>query len=189
MFESKQMIEGPIEFTAEVEVDCAASDVFSLINVADPKFRHAQTGASVRAVEGTDNEFEMIMEGLDTVFQFRVIDQVASKRYSLEAAMEPQLFALVKSVETYEIKSLNDHACRVKLTTLATFDDDLSLEEVASEVAMMSMAVTGDLEKLATLAEGGVEALQAMEDAETGLDIEFDLGELDIDWDDIEPKQ
>ena len=53
----------------------------------------------------------------------------------------------------------------------------------------MNMAVMGDLEKLKVLAEEGLESLKAMEEAEMGLDVEFDLGELDIDWDDIEPEQ
>ena len=52
---------------------------------------------------------------------------------------------------------------------------------------MMSMAVNGDLEKLKILAEEGIEAVKAIDEDE--FNIEFDLGELDIDWGDIEPKQ
>ncbi|MEM1050587.1 MAG: SRPBCC family protein [Pseudomonadota bacterium] len=184
-----RMIEDPIEFTAEVEIDRDAALVFPLIDVADPQFRHSQSGAKVQPVAGTTDRFEMTVEGLDTVFHYHVAERIEDTRYSLEATMNPQLFALVKSVETYEIEPRAEGACMVRLTTLATFDAELSDDEVANEVAMMSMAVTGELEKLKTLAEDGIEALNAMEAAEMEFDIDLDLSELDIEWDDIEPKQ
>lgn len=186
----KRLIEGPIDFTAEVEIGCPAAVVFPLIDLSDPRFRHAQTGAQVRRVEGLDNRYEMIVEGFDdAVFQFNVLMREPNARYAIEARMEPQLFALVKSIETYAIQPIGDNACRVILTTSATFDDDLSDEDIAGEMAMMSQAVMAEMEKLKVLAEGGVEALKAMEEADEALDFEFDLGDLDIDWEDIEPEQ
>ena len=189
MFESNDMIEGPIEFTAEIEIDKPVAEVFPLFDVADPRFRSAQTGAIVKRVEGTEDQFEMTIDGLETVFKYHVTERVEGEKHELVATMEPQLFALVKSVETHEIEPISDSSCKLKLKTFATFDDDLSIEEVASEVAMMSKAVMSELEKLKVLAEEGIEALNAMEEAEMSFDIEFDLGELDIDWDDIEPQQ
>ena len=103
--------------------------------------------------------------------------------------IEPRSNALEKSTETKVIEPVGDSACRVISPTLATFDSELSDEDVAGEIAVMNMAVMGDLEKLKVLAEEGLESLKAMEEAEMGLDVEFDLGELDIDWDDIEPEQ
>ncbi|MEO0418881.1 MAG: hypothetical protein AAF249_08450 [Pseudomonadota bacterium] len=193
MFEfnkSKRLIEGPVEFTAEVEIDRPASEVFPLVDIADPRFKHAQMGAKVSAANGSDTVYELTLEEMDdVVFRFTVLERVAGERLKLEAVTDPQINALEKSIEIHAIEPINDTACRVTLNTIATFDPELSDEEVTGEIAMMNEAVMGDLEKLKVLAEDGLEALQALEEAEMGFDIEFDLGELDIDWDDIEPEQ
>lgn len=184
----KRMIEGPIEFTAEVDIDRSAADVFPLVDVSDPRFRSAQTGAKVTPVEGTTDSYDMVMEGFDdAVFKFRILERVEAEIFTIEARMEPQMFALVSSIEESVIEPTGDTSCRVKLTTKATFDESLSDEEVAGEIAVMGEAVCNDLEKLKVLAEDGLDALKEMEEAEMSFDI--DLGELDIDWDDIEPKQ
>jgi len=190
----KRLIEGPIDFTAEVEIDRPAADVFPLIDLADPLFRHAQTGAQVRRVESAGDQFEMIVEEFnDAVFKFNVLVREPNARYAIDSKMEPQLFALVKSNETYVFEPRGDDACRVTLTTSATFDDDLSDKDITGEMAMMSEAIVNEMQKLKVLAEDGIEALKAMEEDEAGFEIEFggefDLGELDIDWDDIEPQQ
>ena len=181
----KPLIEGPIEFTAEVAIDRPVAEVFPLVDLADARFRHVQTGAQVRRVEGQDNRFDMIVDA--------VLERKPGERYALEAAMVPQLFALVKSVETHVFEAISDTKCRVILTTLATFDPDLSDEDIVGESAMMTQAVMGEMEKLKVLAEDGLDALKAMEEAEMDFEIDFDvdldLGELDIDWGDIEPEQ
>ncbi|UAB77566.1 hypothetical protein INR77_12305 [Erythrobacter sp. SCSIO 43205] len=188
MIETNNMIEGPIEFTADIDIDRPAADVFPLIDVANPRFRSAQSGAIVKRVEGTEDRFEMVIEGLETVFKFHVTERIEGEKHALISTMEPQLFALAKSVETHEIEPTSDSSCKVTLKTFATFDSDLSIEQLASEAAMMSRAVVSELEKLKTLAEEGMEGLKAMEDAEMGFCFDFDLNDLDVDWDDIEAQ-
>ena len=185
---NKRAIEGPVEFTAEVEINRPASEVFHLIDVSDPRFSQAQRGAEVKAVDGKPNHFEMTVEEFDdAVFHFEVLERVEGRRHKAECAMVPQLFALVKAVEDHIIEPMDDNKCLVKLVVSAEFDPELSDEEVANEAAVMSMAVTGDLEKLLVHAEEGLEAVKALEEEE--FNVEFDLGELDIDWDEIEPEQ
>ena len=185
---NKRAIEGPVEFTAEVEINRPASEVFPLIDISDPRFGHAQRGAQVAAVEGKPNQFELPVEEFDdAVFHFNVLERVDGLRHKAVCAMVPQLFALVKAVEDYQIEPIGDDKCLVKITVSAEFDPNLSDEEVANEAAVMSMAVTGDLEKLLVHAEEGLEAVKALEEEE--FNVEFDLGELDIDWDEIEPEQ
>ena len=190
-FNKKQrLIEGPVEFTAQVEIDRPASEVFPLVDLADPRFKEAQMGASVAPAPGSDVKYELTIADMDdVVFHFTVLERIEGSKIEMEAVIEPRINALEKSTETKVIEPISDSACRVTSTTLATFDPELSDEDVAGEIAIMNMAVMGDLEKLKVLAEEGLEALKAMEEAEMGLDIEFDLGELDIDWDDIEPEQ
>ena len=197
MFEfnkNKRLIEGPVEFAAEVEIDRSASEVFPLIDLTDPRFIHAQLGAEIRSADEPETHYDLIHADFeDAVFRFTVLEREPNVRHVVEARMVPQLFALVKSVEAHVIESTGEDSCRVTLTTQATFDPDLSDAEVAGEVAMMSQAVVGDLEKLKLLAEEGIDAVTAFdEDAmEFGIELdgEFDLGDLDIDWDDIEPEQ
>ncbi|MEO1048072.1 MAG: SRPBCC family protein [Pseudomonadota bacterium] len=185
---NKRAIEGPIEFTAEVEINRPAFEVFPLIDVSDPRFSPAQRGAEVRAVDGKPNHFEMTVEEFDdAVFHFNVLERVEGLRHKAECEMVPHMFALVKAVEEHTIEPVGEGKCLVKICVSADFDPDLSDEEVANEAAMMSMAVTGDLEKLAVHAEEGLEAVKALEEDE--FNVEFDLGELDIDWDEIEPEQ
>ncbi|MEM7702264.1 MAG: hypothetical protein AAF251_10045 [Pseudomonadota bacterium] len=187
---NKRLIEGPVEFTAEVEIDRPTSEIFPLLDIADPRFKHAQTGARVTPVEGSGNDYELTTDELeDVVFRFTVLERVEGSLLKIEAVIEPQINALEKSVETYIVEPICDKSCRVTMATSATFDATLSDDEIANEVAVMNIAVMGDMEKLKVLAEQGLEALQKMEEAELGFDIEFDLGELDIDWDDIEPEQ
>ncbi|MEM9309836.1 MAG: hypothetical protein AAGA34_00190 [Pseudomonadota bacterium] len=182
------MIEGPIEFEAEVEIDRPAAEVFPLIDMTDPRFGHAQRGAEVQVKGEAREKITMTVEQFDdAVFHFTVLERVEGARHKAECTMVPQLYALVKSIEDYTIEPQGDAACLVKIVTNAEFDAELSDEEVANEIAMMSMAVNGDLEKLKVLAEKGIEAVKAIEQDE--FNIEFDLGELDIDWGDIEPKQ
>lgn len=186
----KRLIEGPVEFTAEVQIDRPAEEVFPLVDVTDPRFKETQMGAKVAAAEGSANRYELTMDGMDDVtFHFTVLEREIASHIKLEAVIEPQINALEKSLETKVIEHVSDTACLVKSTTIATFDADLTDEEVASEIAVMNEAVMGDLEKLKILAEDGLDALMEAQEAEMSFDIEFDLGELDIDWDDIEPEQ
>lgn len=186
----RRLIEGPIEFTFDIEIDRPAAVVFPLVDVADARFSHAQRGADVRRVDGVENRYDMtIAEIEEAVFQFTVLERVEGERFSLKAVMVPQLFALEEAIETHTFEPLGDSACRVTLTANVRFDAALSDEEMAGEIATMSEAMARDLEKLKILAEEGIEALIEAEKEEMAFDLDFDLGELDIDWDDIEPEQ
>ncbi|MEM6493357.1 MAG: SRPBCC family protein [Pseudomonadota bacterium] len=184
----RRLIEGPVEFTAEVQIDRPAAEVFPLLDIADPRFSHVQRGAEVRSVDADGTQFEMSVEEFDdAVFTFKVVHRENGARLTFETSMEPQQNALVEAVEDYSIEALGDEACHVRVATTATFGEDLSDEEVAGEIAVMSAAVTGDLEKLKVLAEEGVEAVIALEEEEFGFD--FQLDGINIEWDDIEPEQ
>ncbi|MGB3471640.1 MAG: SRPBCC family protein [Erythrobacter sp.] len=186
----KRMIEGPVEFEAEVEIDRPVGEVWPLLDMADPRFAHAQRGAQVKRDDADDSRYTMTIDAFDdAVFEFTVLESVEGRRHKSKAKMVPQLFALVEATEDYTIEPLGDGSCRVKLVTCATFDEDLSDEEVAEEVATMSEAVTGDLMKLKLLAEDGLDTVMAFEEEQMSFDIELDLEDLDIDWDNIEPEQ
>lgn len=184
----KRLIENPVTFEAEVEIQKPASEVFALVDLANPKSQLAQQGADVKKHDGEEGRYTVALAEMDDVtFNFRVTERVEGAKHTLECVMEPQMFALVHSQETHTIEAKGESACRVTLKTVAKFDGALSDPEMAGEIAIMSEAVTRDLEKLKLLAEEGIEAVQAFEEEAMGFDFEF--GDLEMDWDGIEPEQ
>ncbi|MEM9501742.1 MAG: hypothetical protein AAF941_07840 [Pseudomonadota bacterium] len=178
----KPLIEGPIEFEAEVEIDKAAGAVFPLIDVASPDFAHLQRGASVQTVEGKAQHYCLTIEGMDDVaFLYHVLERVEGERHTAECVIEPRINDLIKAVESYEVEALSAESCKVRLTTVATFDESLSDEEVAGEIAMMSAAVHDDLFKLKVHAEEGADAVAALDN--DGL-CDIEIGDIDIEIED-----
>ena len=183
------MLNGPIEFEFSVEIDRPASDVFPLVDLSDPRFSQIALGNTVKKVGETS--FELKIEELEGhVFRFQVVEYAQDERHVSKVAIEPSVGNLVESVEDYQLTPLGDDRCTLKLITKATFSDDLSVEEIAQEVAMMSMAVEDDLTKLKMHAEKGVDAVKAYnEEQAAAFGLELDLEGFEIDWDDIEPQQ
>ncbi|MEO1221293.1 MAG: hypothetical protein AAFY42_08080 [Pseudomonadota bacterium] len=183
------MLNGPIEFDFSVEIDRPASEVFPILDMSDPRFSQVALGNTVKQVG--EKTFELEIEEMQGhTFRFDIVEYARDARHASEVTIEPRVGNLVQAVEDYQLTPLGPDRCTLKLVTKATFSDDLSVEEIAQEVAMMSMAVEEDLTKLKIHAEEGVEAVKAYtEEQEAAFGIEFDLSELDIDWDEIEPEQ
>ncbi|MDJ0643833.1 MAG: hypothetical protein QNJ15_13555 [Erythrobacter sp.] len=161
----KPAIEGPIEFSLEAEIGRPASEVYRLIDVADPGFRQVLLGHSVAPVVGDDNCFDMVLNEMpDVTFHLRVVEAVRNRRLQLECTISPTVGNLRKSVETHIIEPRGDDACHITLVTEATFSDGLSDGELAEEIAMMSAAVHNDLIKLAIHAEDGTDAVLRFEE-------------------------
>lgn len=183
------MLNGPIEFDFSVEIDRPAPEVFPLVDVSDTRFSQVALGNSVKKV--SDKNFELEIEELEGhAFRFHVVEYIKDERHASKVTIEPSIGNLVEAVEDYQVTPLGEDRCSLKLVTKATFSDDLSDEEIAQEVAMMSMAVEEDLTKLKIHAEQGVEAVKTyIEEQEASFSIELDLEGFDIDWDEIEPEQ
>ena len=56
--------EGPVEFEFSVEIGSPASEVFPLIDWADPRNAKRQLGNTVEQLEGQSDRFEMVLNGL-----------------------------------------------------------------------------------------------------------------------------
>lgn len=183
------MLNGPIEFDFTVEIERPASEVFPLIDVSDPRFSQVALGNTVKKLD--EKSFELEISELEGhAVRLFVVEYAKDARHASKVTIEPTIGNLVEAVEDYELTPLGDDRCALTLVTKATFSDDLSVEEIAQEVAMMSMAVEEDLTKLKMHAEEGVEAVKAYtQEQEAAFGIELDLEGFDIDWDDIEPEQ
>lgn len=192
----KPLMEGPIEFEAEVEIDCSAQRVYELIDVSSPKHAQIELGNTIEPVAGSDNTYRLELAQMEgTQFLMTVLAAVPGESHTVSAQIEPRVGNLESAIEDYAIETRGDNACTVRLTTKASFVDGLSDEEIADEVMMMSMAVQNDLTKLKLHAEEGPAAVEAFDEEMFG-EIEFDCSGIDlddidlddIDWDEIEPN-
>lgn len=161
----KPLIEGPVEFEAEVAIDAPASKVYRLLDVADPGFGQIELGNTVKRVPATQNEFHLSLVGLeDLTFCIRVLNAEPHSRITNECVIEPRFGNLVKAIEDHVIEATGENSCKVVQRTTATFVDGISDPEIAAEIALMSAAVENDLFKLKVHAEEGAEAVAALDD-------------------------
>lgn len=174
------LIQGPVEFEAQIEIDCAPQDLYQLIDISSPQYAQTQLG---NTVSGSENSWTLKMAEMeDLTFCFTVLKARTNEQYAYECVIEPQFGYLEKSTEDYRIEPRGDAGCTLTLTVSAKFDDDLTDEEIAQEIAMMSAAVDVDLRKLKVHAEQGLEARLAMEgEEEWDIDLgDIDLGDIDL---------
>jgi len=75
-FQKKGVSSGPHEFGAEIEIERPASEVYPLLDLADPRHAKRQLGDKVEAVAGQDGAFDMVVAELpDAVFRLIVTAQ------------------------------------------------------------------------------------------------------------------
>jgi len=93
----KRMIEGSVEFEAEVEIDRPVGEVFPLVDTADPRFCHVQRGATITRVEEEADRFDLTTDMMEGVaFQFKVIERVEGSIHPFECTIKPRINDLVK---------------------------------------------------------------------------------------------
>lgn len=165
LFKPKMAPEGPVEFSFDVEINKPASDVYALIDWADPRNAKRATGNIVRAVEGKPGQYEMIMGFMDDLtFEFIVTDEVPHTKYAFGCVINPPVGNMAHNHETYEFEPLGEDKCRLTLTCETTFVEGLRMKEFTCELATMAASVQSALQKLKLQAEHGVEVAKALEE-------------------------
>lgn len=168
---------GPHEFVAEVEIERAASEVYALIDLADPRNSSRQLGDRVEEAAGQPGRFDLIVSELpDAVFALTVTQRKPSTEYAYSCVSSELFGHMLRSHEHYAIEELGDACCRLVLTNAVEFDRPLSREEYEIEAIMQAIAGARALHKIKVHAEEGTEAVEAMS---AGLD--FDINEDDSD--------
>jgi hypothetical protein len=156
--------EGPYEFVGAVEIDRSAAEVFPLLDLTDARRAKRQLGERVDEVEGTPGAYRMVIgEVPDLLFELTLTDHVAGAWIGFNCTITPRVGRLAVSHELYTLEELGPDACLLKLVNTVTFADKLRPAALQDETAMMTVAVHNALAKLKLHAEGGVEAVRAVE--------------------------
>ena len=154
--------EGPVEFNLAVEVDKPTADVYPLIDWADPRNAKRELGHKVEAL--TDGRFRLVLTEMpEHRFDIDVLDVVSGEKYGFVTEIVPRVGRLECSEEHYSVEPNGDGRCTLRLTVVATFRRGLSMKQFEEELRIMSIACHRAVAKLKVHAEGGVEAVKALE--------------------------
>ncbi len=174
-FRKKAVPAGPHEFGAEVEIERPASEVYPLLDLADPRHAKRQLGDRVQAVPGQPGTFTLVVSELpDAVFTLVVTAEERDREYAFSCVSSVSFSRVARSHEHYLLEDMGKHGCRLILTQTIEFDGELSEDEYGMEAMMLTFAGFSALAKIKLHAEEGVEAVRAMSAAQmAGLD-DFD---------------
>lgn len=164
LFKPKKAPEGPITLSFAVEVDRPVEEVYPLIDWADPRNAKRQLGESVEPIEGSPNLFRLIMSGMpEHDFDMLVTEATPPHSYRYSTDISPRVGRLEASEEHYELEPAGENQCQLSLTIAATFRPGLTEKEFKEEALMIGVACHNALLKLKAHAEGGVDAVRALE--------------------------
>ncbi len=166
LFKSKTAVPaGPYAFTLSIEIDRPASEIYALVDWADPRNSKRQLGHEVSSVGGAADRFRMVMTEMpDLLFDMIVSEAVPNSRYTFSTEIFPPVGRLVESQEDYAIKPLADDRCELTLTVMVIFQDNMSEAEFEEEMVRMNISVHNAAQKLKIHAEEGTEAVRAAND-------------------------
>ena len=165
MFEFlKRLPEGPYQFVGSVEIERSAAEVFPLIDLTDPRFAKRQLGERVEEIEDAPGTYLMIIGAVpDLVFELAVTDRVAGAWIGFDCTITPRVGRLAVSHELYTLEELGPDTCRLDLVNTVTFAGKLRPGALREETAILSVSVHNALAKLKLHAEGGIDAVRAVE--------------------------
>ena len=163
MFKKKPVPSGPITFDFDILIERTPADVYALVDWADPRNAKRQLGHSVEGQSPHIHLRMTLMPDLD--FKLEVIEEKANEIYAYACDIQPRVGRLVTNVERFIFEPVNGGHCRVRLINEATFIDNMTRREFEQEMMMMSTATNDGLIKLKVMAEAGLDAARAVENA------------------------
>ena len=162
-FGKKSVPAGPHRFGAEIDIELPASEVYPLLDLADPRHAKRQLGGKVEAVAGEPGRFDLAVSELpDALFALTVTAQEHDRCYAFSCVSTPRFGRVARSHEHYELEDLGNRDCRLVLTHTIEFDRALGEAEYGMEAMMLSLATFNAVAKIKVHAEEGVEAVRAM---------------------------
>jgi hypothetical protein len=161
-FRKKTVPPGPHAFGAEIEIDRPASEVYRLLDLADPLHAKRQLGDAVEAVAGEPGTFTLVVSELpDAVFTLTVTEAEPGRRYAFSCSSVPLFGRVVRSHEDYVLDDLSEDRCRLLLTNTAEFKGAITKEVYEVEAMMLTLAGFQAVTKIKLHAEEGIEAVRA----------------------------
>jgi uncharacterized protein YndB with AHSA1/START domain len=126
LLKSKPAPEGPVEFDLAVEVDRPAAEVYPLIDWADPRNAKRELGHRVDGIDGQRDRFRLTMTEMpDHRFDLTVTEVVPGQTYAFTCDIAPRVGRLVSTAERYSFEPIGGERCKLRLTTVATFNNGL----------------------------------------------------------------
>lgn len=163
-FKPKMAPEGPVSFDFEIEIEAPPSDIYALVDFADPRNAQRQLGHSVEQGSDGPGNFILVMKQMrDAEFVMTVTDASAPVSFGYRCDARPRQGRLLWSAERYTIAEQEGGKCVVTLLVEAQFDEQLPQEEYVQHVGMMAAGCDIALEKLKIHAEQGTEAVREYE--------------------------
>ena len=154
---------GPVPFDFDILIEKPVADVYALVDWADPLNAKRQLG---HRVEGEQPSFVLKIDSMpELTFAFEVTEEQKDEVYAFSCDIQPPVGRLKSSTERYTFEPVGDGQCLLRLVNEATFNDGLTMKEFEEELMMMSVATNNGLLKLKVLAEFGLDAAQAVENA------------------------
>jgi len=174
-FRRKVVPAGPHEFGAEIEIERPASEVYPLLDFADPRNAKRELGDRVEAIAGAPGRFDLVVDVLpDATFSLTVTAEERDREYAFWCVSAPLFGNVARSHERYVLEDLGKEGCRLILTQTIEFDRELSEDEYGMEAMMLTFAGFSALAKIKLHAEEGVEAVKAMSEAQMAALDDFD---------------
>ncbi|HEY0628560.1 MAG TPA: SRPBCC family protein [Sphingomicrobium sp.] len=165
-FLKRRAPEGPVQFEVAVEVDRPASDVYPLLDWSDPRNAKRELGHKVEPIDGQADRFRLTLTEMPKHrFDMTVTKAVANEAYAFSTEIKPRIGRLENDEEHYSLEPIGDNRCKLRLTTIATFQSGLTKGQFKQELAMMTVACQRALVKLKAHAEHGVQAVKALDSA------------------------
>ena len=156
--------EGPVEFDVALQVDRPASEVYALLDWADPRNAKRDLGHKVEVLDGQPGRFLLIMTEMpEHRFEIIVTEAEPGRSYRFFTDISPRVGRLMECHEHYQIEPIDDSHCRLSLKTIATFTSGLTMKEYEMELTMMTVACHNGIAKLKIHAEDGADAVRAAE--------------------------
>lgn len=154
----------PIRMEARIEISRPAEEVYALLDFADPRNQMVARGNIVKPLGSDPNSFRMWYDLAPNLnFLFTVTEAVPARRYAYSAVIVPPVGRRAGSYEDYAIERLDADRCELTFINTVHHQPGLTLDELAEEIGMSSVAAANGLAKLKLLAEEGVEAVEAFE--------------------------
>ena len=161
LFKPRMAPEGPVEIEMDCAIARAASDVYPMVDFADPNHHKRAVGTITRT---GDTTFELVVDmapGL--VFPITELEAAPPRVNTIESVLPPELGApLIKTVERTKIEPLDEGSCTVTVKTTAYFRP-MTMKQYEEELRRIAIACNNSLMKLKVHAEQGVDAVRAIE--------------------------
>ena len=164
LFKPKLAPEGPVEITADIEIERPASEVYPLLDWADERNAKRALGSTITPVEGQADVWHMTWPPMPELnFEFTVTEAIPHTAYAFGCSITPRAGKLAHSHESYRFEDIGEGHCILHLTETAQFINGLTEKQYAREVAMMAKACQQALIKLKIHAEHGPEVAAELE--------------------------